>query len=401
MAGRSVGSVKGVESAGAVPKGNTRDTHAAPGGPGAGRLASLDVARGLTLMFMIIVNNPGTWDHVFAPLRHAEWHGFTPTDFVFPNFLFIVGASIAFALSKRRAAGTGIGPIMAKVLRRGALLFLIGVSITAIVINFDFAHLRIPGVLQRIALVSVACSFLYLKLERRALAALAFGILALYYVLMMWVPVPGVGAANLGAETNLGAWLDRLVFSPDHLYRHTRTWDPEGLFSTLPAVSTGLFGLLAGMLLLGPGSPRAKIKGLLVPGVLFILAGAAAHLAFPINKSLWTSSFVLFTAGLSMVFLALCYHLVDLRGLKRGIALPIAFGMNSIFAYVCSEMFGTILRKLPGSGGRNLFNTLYEGLFASWIGPPQLASFVWSLAMLAAITPGVWVLYKKNILIKL
>jgi predicted acyltransferase len=384
--------------------------------PGAGRLVSLDFARGLTLIFMVVVNNPGTWDHVFPPLKHAAWNGFTPTDFVFPNFLFIVGASLALALSRKRAAGASLSALLLPLLRRCALLFLIGVSITAVVIDFDFAHLRIPGVLQRIALVSAICGVLYLTLGRRTLYVTSFGLLFAYYALLHWVPVPGHGAANLGAETNLGAWLDSAVFGPDHLYRFTRTWDPEGLLSTLPAVSTGLFGLLAGLLLLGSGSPRSKLKALLIAGGVLTVLGLAAHPSFPINKSLWTSSYALFAGGLSCLFLAGCFYMFDMRGGREAQGLQgaegarsrfgftpwvLAFGMNSIFAYVFSELFPTLLEKIPGTGGRHLLKTIYEGAFASWVAPPALASLAWALCMLATVSVPVWILYRKKILIKL
>lgn len=374
----------------------------------AGRLVSLDFARGLTLILMVVVNNPGTWDHVFPLLKHAEWNGFTPTDFVFPNFLFIAGASLALALSRKRAAGLATGALLLPLLRRCSLLFLIGVFITAVVINFDFAHLRIPGVLQRIALVSAACAALFLTLGKRTLYVTAFALLALYYALLTWVPVPGHGPANLGAETNLGAWIDSAVFGPDHLYRFTRTWDPEGLLSTLPAVATGLFGLLAGLLLLGPESPRSKLKSLLVAGAVLTVAGLAAHPFFPINKSLWTSSYALFAGGLSCLFLAGCYYLFDMREAREGrrgwrkvTPWVLAFGMNSIFAYVVSELFPTLLEKIPGTGGRHLLKTMYEGAFASWIAPPALASFAWALFMLAAVSAPVWILYRKKIFLKL
>jgi predicted acyltransferase len=247
----------------------------------------------------------------------------------------------------------------------------------------------------------MACAALFLTVPRKALAPIAFGLLALYYVLMTIVPVPGIGPANLGAETNLGAWLDHAIFGPDHLYRFTRTWDPEGLLSTVPAVSTGLFGLLAGLSLLGPDAPRTKLRKLILPGVLLTVAGLAAHPLFPINKSLWTSSYVLFTSGLSCLFLAACYFAMDLRGWKRGTSLVLAFGMNSIFAYVASELFQTVLHKLPGTAGRDLFKTIYESAFASWIDPPKLASVSWAIVYVGMIAIPVWALYRKRIFLKL
>ena len=364
------------------------------------RLGSLDVVRGITLMLMVMVNNPGSWDHIYAPLEHSEWNGFTPTDFVFPNFLFIIGVSIVLALSRKKGNREGFGRIMAEALKRGAILFLLGLFITAFVINFDFPHLRIPGVLQRMGVVFAICSALYLKLSNRIMAVTAFALLALYYVLLNFVPVPGIGHANLGQDTNLGAWLDRLIFTPAHLFRFTKTWDPEGLLTTLPSIATGLFGVLTGTVLKSARLPEAKLKRLCLAGTVFVLAGVAFNPLFPINKNLWTSSYVLLTSGLSMLFLAGAYWLIDVKGWRKGTALFTAFGVNSIFAYMCEEMTYAVLDKVQAGGGETVFHRVYTHLYEPHFTEPKNASLAWSLTMLAYVSVIIWTLYKRKIFIK-
>ena len=381
----------------AVEPKNTTGTAAQP----SQRLLSLDLVRGLTIMMMALVNNPGTWDHIYAPLEHAAWNGFTPTDFIFPNFLFIVGVSIVFALSGKRGKPEEFNRVMLKVAKRGAILFLIGVGITAFVINFDFSHLRIPGVLQRIGLVFVIASALFLKVGDKTLAYTAFGLLIAYYLLMNFVPVPGFGPANLGAETNLGAWFDRLVFTTDHLYRHTKTWDPEGLFSTIPSVSTGLFGVLTGIALKRDDAPKSKLKKLLGIGFLFVLAGVATNFAFPINKSLWTSSFVLLTSGLSMLLVGLSYWLVDVQGSRWWTAPFLAFGVNSIFAYLCSEILPTTLTKISLGGEETVFTWLFKNVYVAIFANPYHASHAWAITWVLLILALVWFLHKRNIMVKI
>lgn len=375
-----------------------RPAQAAPAA--AGRIASVDVVRGLTLILMILVNNAGDWDHVYAPLEHAAWNGFTPTDFIFPNFLFIVGVSIALALSGKRWKADEFGRIMLKVMKRGAILFFLGVLITAIVINFDFAHLRIPGVLQRIAVVFVIASALFLKAGDKTLAYTAFGLLVAYYLLMNFVPVPGFGPANLEPGTNLGAWLDRLVLTTDHLYRHTNTWDPEGILSTLPSISTGLFGVLAGIALKRDDSPGSKLKRFFGIGALFVIAGLAAGFLFPINKSLWSSSYVLLTTGMSLALLGFSYWLVDLRGSRWWTALFMAFGVNSIFAYLLSELFQTLLDKIPLGDGETGFTWIYKTLYVPSFASPYNASLAWAATVLIVFTPLLWFMYRRNIIVK-
>jgi predicted acyltransferase len=372
------------------------------------RLLSLDVVRGLTIMMMATVNNPGSWDHIYAPLEHAEWNGFTPTDFVFPNFLFIVGVSIVLALSRKKERREDFGRLMLSVAKRGAILFFLGWFITFFVLNFQFpfrvsfdlSHVRIPGVLQRIGVVFVICSALFLKLSNKALAITAFSLLALYYVLLNFVPVPGYGPANLGVDTNLGAWLDRLVYGSNHLFRFTKTWDPEGLLTTIPSVATGLFGILTGLVLKSGDDASARLKKLFGFGAAFIAAGLIANFAFPINKNLWTSSYVLFTSGLSMTVIGLSYWLIDVKGYRKWTTWPVVFGVNSIFAYMFSELFPTVLRKIPVGGDWSVYDWWYETLYVPHFADPRNASLACALTLVLFMTPILWFMHKRNILVK-
>ena len=234
---------------------------------GKGRLLSLDFFRGITVAAMILVNNPGDWAHIYAPLEHAPWNGWTPTDLIFPFFLFIVGVSIAFAIGSRKEEGG----VMSKIVRRGLTLFLLGLFLNFFP-KFDIATVRILGVLQRIALVYLACSFIFLKATPRQQVYLLAFLLVGYWILLTVIPVPGVGYANLEPESNLAAWFDRIILTPAHVYKPAKVWDPEGLLSTLPAIGTGILGMLTGTWLRG-SRPAGGESGLALYRRLPDLAG--------------------------------------------------------------------------------------------------------------------------------
>lgn len=352
----------------------------------AGRLLSLDVFRGLTVMAMILVNNPGDWGHIYPPLEHAEWNGCTPTDLIFPFFLFIVGVSLVYALDGAKRRGGPLGPVLARVARRAAVLFALGV-LTSLYPKFDFEGVRIMGVLQRIALVFLGCSAIFLTTNWRTQLALLGALLLGYAGLLQLVPVPGFGAANLAPETNLGAWLDRLVLHGPHLWKTSRTWDPEGLLGTLPALGTGLLGVLAAQWLRRPTpEPAAKVAW------LFIAAGAAIGLGlvwnpwFPINKALWTSSYVLYAGGLALAALAALYWLCDVQGYRRYAGPAVDYGVNAITVFflsaILSRTFG--LLKLTGPAGQpaGLKEWLYEWGIAPWFADPRNASLAGALVLL-------------------
>ncbi|HYH57058.1 MAG TPA: heparan-alpha-glucosaminide N-acetyltransferase domain-containing protein, partial [Anseongella sp.] len=265
------------------------------------RLISLDAFRGFTIAAMIIVNDPGGAHHeAYAPLQHAAWNGITPTDFIFPFFIFIVGVSVVLSFTRQQAGGLPRGKMAGKILKRSAIIFALGVFLNLFP-DFNFAETRLPGVLQRIALVFLACAFLFLYTSRRVQAGLAALLLVGYWLLMTLVPVPGYGEPLLEPGKNLAAWLDSLLI-PGTMYQGT--WDPEGVLSTFPAVATGITGMLAGHLLLSSRSREQKIVWLFFAGFIAYALGNVWDWFFPVNKNLWTSSFVLYTSGLAAMTLA-------------------------------------------------------------------------------------------------
>lgn len=355
------------------------------------RLLSLDFFRGLTVAAMILVNNPGSWSYVYPPLEHSKWNGCTPTDLVFPFFLFMVGVSVTFALSNRKADTTGHSKLIVHILRRAAIIFAIGLAFRLIP-SFDLYNLRILGVLQRISIVFLVISLLYLKTGEKTRIWLCFAFLVTYWLLMTVVPVPDYGPPNLEPSTNLAGWLDRTVLGERHLWKQARTWDPEGILSTLPAISTGLLGIMAGDWLRRKDKEDAvKVAWLFSAGFLSILAGLIWDGCFPINKSLWTSSFVLYTGGLAAVGLALSYWLIDVQQYKRLTPPFVAFGRNAITAYVLSGAIPMIFKGMSGK----MFN-LYSGIFS-----PFNASLAAAVTLVLLMFIPVWIMYKRNIIVKI
>ncbi len=365
------------------------------------RLESLDAFRGLTIAGMILVNNPGTWAHVYAPLRHAEWHGWTPTDLIFPFFVFIVGVAMPFAFDRYRDGATGDQrALYTRVFRRAALIVLLGLALTGLP-RLDLSEIRFPGVLQRIGVVYLLTSLVVLNTTRRAQAWIAAGLLVLYQLLMTWVPVPGHGPGNLAPDANLGAWLDRLLLGQQHLWQN-RPWDPEGLLSTIPAVSTCLLGVFAGRWVRS-GRDRREIAGwMLVSGWMLILLGLAWSIWFPINKNLWTSSYVLFTAGAALEVLGVCYWLIDVASIRRWARPAIVYGRNPLFVYVLSGFLVKALLMIrvgSGEAATSLYAWLYRTLFATWLAPVN-ASLAFALSMVTAMWLVAWVLDRRSIYIR-
>ena len=323
--------------------------------PPSGRLASLDVFRGLTVAGMILVNNGS--GPAYAPLQHAEWDGWTPTDLVFPFFLFIVGVSITFALSKRLDEPEGRRSALFKVFRRSIVIFGLGLFLAKFPFFRDDWHevqdpevwrkmaatIRIPGVLQRIAICYLAASLIFLNTRVKGQVITLVGLLVGYWALMRYVPVPEFGPGDLARGHDLGSYLDRILL-PGHIYK--KDYDPEGLLSTLPSIATTLLGVLAGHWLRS-GRDRHEIDaGLFVGGTACVTLGSAWGMTYPVNKALWTGSFVLLTGGLAMIGLAVCYWVVDLKGYRRW-AYPFrVFGGNAIAAYALAAM-GARALNLP------------------------------------------------------
>ncbi len=370
------------------------------------RLRSLDVLRGATIAGMILVNNAGDWGKTFSPLLHAEWHGCTATDLVFPFFLFVLGVAVPFAFASRLQDSHGdLGPLHFQIFRRTLILFALGLFLNWFpFMGMTWSTARVPGVLQRIALVYCAASLAYLYLDSRRRAWLAGGLLAAYWTAMELVPVPGFGAGNLGPEGNLAAWVDQVVLGA-HVWRYAPgPADPEGILSTFPAVVTALAGIFAGEWLRSQRSPKDKALGLFVSGTLAAAAGAVFAWFFPVNKNLWTSSYVVLTAGFALLTLASIYFFVDLRGQNRWTRPFLVFGTNSIAVFVLSGLIAKLLYKVRWTGPEgstiSLQSWLYGRYFATWL-PDYYASLSWAVLHLLVLWGFVSWLYRKRIFIKI
>jgi len=365
------------------------------------RLISLDVFRGITIAGMILVNNPGSWSNIYPPLQHASWHGCTPTDLIFPFFLFIVGVAITLSLSKRKSRGDDQSKLIANIFRRSLILFILGLIMSGFPF-FDFSSIRIPGVLQRIAVVYLISSIMFLKLSVKAILYSAVLFLLLYWALLTLIPVPGIGAANLEKTTNISAWLDNLLLS-GHLWRVTKVWDPEGILSTLPAIVSALIGILTGHWLQTKNDKTTKTVWLFVYGCILMLAGYIWDGWFPLNKSLWTSSYVLYTSGLALLFLAICYWFIDVKKIHWWVKPFQVYGLNAITVFFLSGLMARLLSliKVMDSIGAevSIKELLYSSLFLSWLSPIN-ASLVWALTYVSIWLGLMWILYAKRIFIK-
>jgi predicted acyltransferase len=366
------------------------------------RLVSLDVFRGLTVAAMVVVNNPGTWSRIYWPLEHAEWDGWTPTDLVFPFFLFIVGVSITLSLARRVEDGGGQRDLLNGIIRRTLVLFALGLILAGFP-YFNLQTIRIPGVLQRIAVCYFAASLIFLKTSWRTQAVIAAALVIVYWLLMTLVPVPDYGAGDLSKEGSLASYLDRIILGP-HIWKQGKVYDPEGVLSTLPAIATTLGGALAGHWLRAARSQLEKVGGLFFAGVAAVMTGWLWGLWFPINKSLWTSSYVVFTGGMALLLLGFCYWLIEIKNYRRW-AWPFkVFGVNAITLFVGTGLMAKLmgLWKIPRASGAqgNLQTFIYERLFASWAQPFD-ASLLYAVCFLLLWLLLMWLLYRKEIFIKI
>lgn len=375
------------------------------------RWLSLDAFRGLTIMLMILVNNPGDWGNIYWPLKHADWHGWTPTDLVFPFFLFIVGVAIPLALGKRSET-VERSQLVQHIVVRSAVLFGLGLVLSAYGLLYQLgpefgigdllSTIRIPGVLQRIALCYLGASLLFLYFRRSTLVAVTIALLLVYWAMMMWVPVPGYGAGKIdGKDTHLAAYIDRAVLGTNHLWESAKTWDPEGILSTLPALATTLLGVLTGSWLRELSQPQQRLILLLYAGVVLTVVGWAWGFVFPINKPIWTSSYAVFTAGLALLVLAACVALFDVLQLRR-LALPLqVYGVNALTVFVMSGLMGRTLVELQvGTDPPVTLKTwLYETLFYSWL-TDKNASLAYAIAWIVAWFVVLAIMYRKGWILK-
>jgi predicted acyltransferase len=352
--------------------------------PAAQRLISLDAFRGATMALMILVNNPGGPD-TYAPLEHAEWHGWTPTDVVFPSFLWIVGLAMTLSLGRRLAAGVSRSRLFAQILRRSLILYVLGL-IVYVYPGFNFHTQRLLG-----------AGAIYLTTRLRGQIIWIVALLASYWLMMAFIPVPGYGAGRLDVDGNFAHYIDRIVLG-SHNYHWTKTWDPEGIVSTLPAIATALFGIMAGHILRMARSLAERTTWLFMTGNLLIAAGLIVNVWLPINKKLWTDSFSLFMAGLDFVMFAIMLWCVDGVGYKRVSKPLVIMGMNAIGIYMASEVLAETLGAIHlSSGGQavTLQAWLYNNLFA-WYASPENASLLFAITFTLLMYLIAYIMYRRG-----
>lgn len=430
------------------------------------RLISLDVFRGITIAGMILVNNPGSWSSIYSPLKHAEWHGITPTDYIFPFFLFIVGAAIPISLSKRVAEGV-TRDVYRKIILRSLAIFAAGIALSAIpfyqmtrteipgplkwsgmfalvaamfflflrkfrvaavlvaawavivagsylagyeAVPYDISTMRIPGVLQRIAVCYLIVSLIFLRTNWKTQAMLGVALLLLYWLLMIAVPVPGCAVTTIDHKAcNLAAWLDRTILTEAHIWRSAKVFDPEGILSTMPAVVTTLSGVLAGTWLMRKRTGETDVhrletvSGMFAFGAVLLAVGWTWSLVFPLNKSLWTSSYVVYTSGLALLTLAVCYWLIDIKGYKKWSRPFVIFGVNALALFIFSGFMARMLgiAKVAGPEGKeiSLQQWIYMNIFLS-VFEPLNASLAYAVCFILFWLFLMWLLYRRRIFIK-
>jgi predicted acyltransferase len=374
--------------------------------PAATRLLSLDAFRGLTMASMVIVNNPGDWGNVYAPLLHAEWNGCTPTDLIFPFFLFMVGVSMT--LSRRTSAGWGV------IVRRGLTIVALGwlLALFPFFPATRFLNIRLPGVLVRIGLCYLAASAILRATapggapdDRRhawRLAGWVAGLTVAYWLAMIWMPWPGHVPGDLSPAGNLGAFVDRAVLGQRHLWQH-RAWDPEGLASTIPAIATTLLGIVAGFWLRSAEERPVKALVLAAAGAAAMALGLVWDLAFPINKNLWTSSYVMFAGGAGAVSLAACYWALDVKGWRWWSKPFVILGTNAIALFVLSGLLAKILGLIKWQGAEGKAVSLGGYVYAHWYAPlaaPKNASLLFALTHLAVMFAILTWMYRRRIFLR-
>jgi predicted acyltransferase len=368
------------------------------------RLVSLDAFRGATIAGMILVNNPGSWSDSYGQLKHSAWNGWTFTDMIFPFFLWIMGVAMTFSFARRRESGATPGTMMVHVLRRALIIFALGIVVNGFPFGagapFSLATLRIPGVLQRIAICYVAASALFLTTRVRTLIMVCVGLLGAYWAMVMLVPVPGYGPGVLNPVGSLCWFVDSsLLKGHTWIYAPAEGFDPEGVVSTLPALVTTLFGVLTGCFLRSDRPREEKPSPMFVAGFAMVLAGIVADVWLPINKNMWTSSYALLMGGWALICFASFYWVIDVKG-RAGWTTPLTiFGMNAITLYVLSELLATLLEVItlgvPAGAPVSLHARMYATMFAPLFGPAN-ASLAYAVTFVAAMFAVGWVMWKKK-----
>ena len=375
------------------------------------RILSIDIFRGLTIAFMILVNTPGTWSHVYEPLDHAPWHGLTPTDLIFPFFLFIVGTSIVLAYNNKRQYVNH--RLYGKIINRSLKIILIGLFLVAFTYKFpfikDLSHLRFPGVLQRIGLVFLLSALLFVKIKNwRWYIFILLLLLGGYWYSMTQISING-HQPQLTKTDNLASVIDRSILGKNHMWRHYEKeayvqgdYDPEGLFSTLPAIGSTILGIFLGLLLIERRiSPYAKLIMFVGIGLILWLLGWLWSQSFPLNKRLWTSSYVLYTGGLAYLVFALIYLIVDILNIKKW-GDPFKYlGMNAIAIFTLSVFItkSFYLLHVPGTK-TTIHGWLYHNLYTSWLGNTEFSSMIYAASVAVFYILVAWWMYRKKIFIK-
>lgn len=363
--------------------------------PSPRRLKSLDALRGFTIAAMIVVNYPGSEDHVFFTLRHTVWNGLSFTDQVAPFFLFMVGMSIAFAYSRRLQEGAPKAELYRKIVVRCLKIFAVGMVLN-LMPYFDLSTVRWTGTLQRIALVFLCCSLLYLHSSWRQQAWIAAALLVGYWLVLTLIPTPGVGKVMLEPGVNIVAWVDS-KYLPGRMWRGN--WDPESILTTVTSVVSGITGMLAGALMLGSRPSQEKVNVLMTAGVFLAAAGYFWGLVFPVNENLWTSSFVLVTSGFAALLFGAIYFIVDVKGFSRGTFPGVVFGANAITVYFLADVWALLFYEWkPGGAGLN--DRWMKGL--TGVGcSAELASLLYALLFAVFNFFPAWWLYRKKVFIRL
>lgn len=378
-----------------------------------GRLLALDILRGITIAGMILVNNPGSWGNIYAPLKHASWNGLTPTDLVFPFFMFIMGISTYFSLKKFDFSWSW--PTIWKIMRRTVVIFAIGIAIAwfslfmrgivndvdlwEAVLNFD--HIRILGVMPRLAICYCVASLVAIFLRHRYLPGFILLLLVAYSIILL------TGNGFEFADCNVISVIDHKVLGPDHMYRDTIDgvtlhFDPEGLLSTLPSIAHVLIGFMCGMFITSTRDNNLRINKLFILGTILTFAGFLLDFGLPINKKIWSPTFVLTTCGLAASFLGLLIWIIDIRGKKGWCRFFEAFGINPLFMYVLGAVVSVLISNLRVSGGQSIKGWIYVDLLMPLCGDDAtLASLIFALCFVAFIWCFGYVLYKKKIYIKI